>query len=178
MNENENQDIPEEQPIGEQIPLDDPPGTDPELDAVTKERDEYLGLLKSKQAEFENYQKREAKFRDEERRYAVSPLAKELFQALDNLELAVNAAAQSEQGGALLDGVRAIQSQVLDTFRRFGITRIEAEGQPFGPNEHEAISQQPSAEVEPQTVLQVYQQGYRMHERVLRPARVVVSVGE
>jgi molecular chaperone GrpE len=68
-----------------------------------------------------------------------------------------------------------VQTQVLDILRRHGITRIEAQGQPFDPNRHEAVMQKPSADVPPGTVVQVLQPGYMIHERVLRPASVVVS---
>jgi molecular chaperone GrpE len=68
-----------------------------------------------------------------------------------------------------------VQSQLLDVLRRHGITRIEAEGKPFDPHLHEAVLQQPSAEHPPHTVVQVFEQGYLLHDRVLRPSRVAVS---
>jgi molecular chaperone GrpE len=68
------------------------------------------------------------------------------------------------------------QSQVLDMLRRHGITRVEALGQPFDPHLHQAVTQQPAADQPPNTVLQVLEQGFMIHDRVLRPARVVVSV--
>ena len=68
------------------------------------------------------------------------------------------------------------RQQLLDALRRHGVKRIEAQGQPFDPNKHQAVMQQPSADQPPNTVLQVLQQGFMIHDRVLRPARVIVSV--
>ena len=85
------------------------------------------------------------------------------------------AAKQAGETGPLVQGVAMVQAQLLDVLRRHGITRIEAQGQPFDPNLHQAVMQQPSKEHPPGTVLQVLEQGYMIHDRVLRPARVVVS---
>jgi molecular chaperone GrpE len=111
----------------------------------------------------------------EERRYAQMPLAADLLTALDNLERATSAAEQAGETGPLVQGVALVRSQLLDILRRHGITRIDAQGQPFDPNLHQAVMQQSSKEHPPMTVLQVLESGYLMHERVLRPARVVVS---
>ncbi len=146
-----------------------------ELRQVRAERDDFLRLLREKQAEFENYQKRAARDRDQERQFAVWPLARDLLPALDNLERAMDAAVQAGDQGPLVQGVQATHTQVLDILKRFGIARIEADQQPFDPNLHQAVMQQPTAEVPPQTVIQVYQHGYTMHDRVLRPVSVVVS---
>jgi molecular chaperone GrpE len=146
-----------------------------QLQAAEQKRDEYLDLVKQTRADFENYQKRAARDRESERRFAQTPLAGDLLPALDNLERAITAATQAGDCGALAQGVAMVQSQLLDVLRRHGVTRIEAQGQPFDPNLHQAVMQQPSAEVPPQTVLQVLEQGYMIHDRVLRPARVIVS---
>jgi molecular chaperone GrpE len=146
------------------------------LQAAEKARDEYLDLVKQTRAEFENYQKRSARDLATERRYAQAPLAGDLLPALDNLERALAAANQLGDKGKLAEGVALVQSQLLDVLRRHGVTRIEAQGKPFDSNLHQAVMQQPSAEVPPQTVLQVLEQGYMLHERLLRPARVIVSM--
>jgi len=145
------------------------------LQKAERQRDEYAGLVRQVRAEFENYQKRAARDLATERRFAQVPLAGDLLPALDNLERAIAAAKQSGDEGPLAQGVAMVQAQLLDALRRHGVTRIEAQGQPFDPNLHQAVMQQPSAEHPPQTVLQVLEQGYLIHDRVLRPARVVVS---
>jgi molecular chaperone GrpE len=143
---------------------------------LEQERDEFRNLLQRTRADFENYQKRTQRDLAQERRYWHAGLALDILPILDNFERAVAAAKQAGETGPLVQGVAMIQSQVLDVLKRHGITRIEAQGQPFDPNLHQAVMQQPSAEQPPDTVLQVLEQGFMIHDRVLRPARVVVSV--
>ena len=138
-------------------------------------RDQNLALAKRTQAEFENYQKRAQRDRAQDLRYAQAPLAFDVLSILDNLDRALAAAQQAGETGPLMQGVAMVQTQMLDVFRRHGITRIEAKGEPFDPNLHQAVMQQPSRNQPPGTVLQVLEHGYRIHDRVLRPARVIVS---
>ncbi len=145
------------------------------LQTAEQQRDEYLDLAQRTRADFENYQKRHKRDLAEERRYAQAPLAADLLAALDNLDRAIEAARQAKEQGALVQGVAMVQAQLLDTLRRHGIVRIDAMDKAFDPNLHQAVMQQPSAEHSPMTVLQVLEQGYQIHERVLRPARVIVS---
>ncbi|HEY8505038.1 MAG TPA: nucleotide exchange factor GrpE, partial [Gemmataceae bacterium] len=170
----------EEQTPGTPAEAQPPPAPEVEelrqrAEQAERERDECVNLLKAKQAEFENYQKRAARDREQERAYAAAPLAAELLPVLDNLERALDAARQAGDDGPLAQGVQATYAQMLDVLRRFGVNRIEAQGRPFDPHLHEAVAQQPSADLPPQSVLQVYRQGYTIHDRVLRPASVVVS---
>jgi len=146
------------------------------LTAAEQQRDEYLTLAKQARADFENYQKRSQRDLTAERRYAQAPLAADLLPALDNLERAVAAAKAAGDNSSLTPGAAMVISQLLDVLRRHGVTRIEAQGQPFDPNLHQAVMQQPTADQPPQTVLQALEQGYQMHERVLRPARVIVAM--
>jgi molecular chaperone GrpE len=155
--------------------LDDLDSLRAKLQSVEQKRDEYLYLAQRTRADFENYQKRMKRDLAEERRYAQAPLAADLFPALDNLDRAIAAAEQAGEKGPLVQGVAMVHTQLLDILRRHGITPIEAQGQPFDPNHHQAVSQQPSKEHPPMTVLQVLERGYLIHDRVLRPARVVVS---
>ena len=144
-------------------------------DAAEKARDENLDLARRTRAEFENYQKRFARDLAEERRYAHRPFAFDLLPVLDNLERALVAAEQAGDKGPLAQGVQLAHAQFLDALKRHGITRVDADGKPFDPNQHEAVMQQPSAEHPPLTVLRVLEQGYLLHDRVLRPARVIVA---
>lgn len=146
-----------------------------QLQTAEQKRDEYLDLAQRTRADFENYQKRMQRDLAQERRYAQAPLASDLLQAIDNLDRATVAAEQAGEKGPLVQGVAMVSSQLLDILRRHGITRIEAMGQPFDPNLHQAVMQQPSEEHPPMTVVQVLEPGYMIHERVLRPARVIVS---
>jgi molecular chaperone GrpE len=145
-------------------------------EAAEQARDEYLSLARRTKADFENYQKRAARDLATERRYALTPLAGDILPALDNLDRAMDAAKQAGETGPLVQGVALVQSQFLDILRRHGITRIEAQGQPFDPNLHQAVMQEPSKDHPPSTVVRVLQNGYLIHDRVLRPASVAVSV--
>ena len=141
-------------------------------------RDQNLDLAKRTQAEFENYQKRSQRDNAAALKYAEAPLAFDILAILDNLDRAVAAAKQAGETGPLVQGVAMVQGQMLDVFRRHGISRVEAQGEPFDPNKHQAVMQQPSKGQPPGTVLQVLEHGYMIHDRVLRPARVVVSAAE
>jgi molecular chaperone GrpE len=156
--------------------LEDQEGMRERAQTLEKERDEFRSLLQHTRADFENYQKRAQRDMAQERRYAHAGLARDLLPMLDNFERAVEAAKQAGEKGPLVQGVSMIQSQVVDALRRHGITPIEALGQPFDPHLHEAVTQQPTKEQPPNTVRQVLEQGFMIHDRVLRPARVIVAV--
>jgi molecular chaperone GrpE len=145
------------------------------VQAAEQERDRFRNLALRTQADFENYQKRQQRDLAQERRFAPGPLALDLLSALDNLDRAIDHAKQAGDNGDLAKGVVMVQAQLLDALRRHGITRVEAKGQPFDPNLHQAVMQQPTSEAPPMTVVQVLEPGYLIHERVLRPARVIVS---
>ena len=145
------------------------------LRARAQERDQFLALFQRTQADFENYQKRTQRERESERRYWHGAFALDLLPVIDNLDRAMTAAKQAGESGPLVQGVGMVQTQLLDMLKRHGITPIDALGKPFDPNLHQAIMQQPSREHPPQTVIQVLQQGFMIHDRVLRPAGVIVS---
>ena len=145
------------------------------LKKLAAERDEYLALAQRTKAEFENYQKRNQREREQENKYWYRPLALDLLPILDNLDRALTAAQQAGDTGALSQGVAMVQSQFIDALKRHGITRIDAAGKPFDPNVHQAVMQKPTVETEPGVVLQVLEQGFMNHDRVLRPAKVIVS---
>jgi len=145
------------------------------LTEAERARDEYLAMAKATQADFENYQKRNAKEREEERKYWNRALAADLLGAIDNLDRALAAA---DADSPLAQGVAGTRKSLLDALARHGVTRIEvAVGTPFNPNEHDAVLQQPSAEVPAGAVTQVLAAGFRIHDRILRPASVAVSAG-
>jgi molecular chaperone GrpE len=136
------------------------------------ERDEHLNDLKRVAAEFENYRKRV--LRDQESRVARAHerLVKELLPVLDDLERALAAAEQHEEA-KLEEGVRLVQRELADALEREGLAEIETNGV-FDPHVHEALLSQPS-DAEEGSVIEVVQKGYRLGDRVLRPARVVVA---
>jgi molecular chaperone GrpE len=155
--------------------MDDLDSLRAKLQEAEMKREEYLDLAQRTRADFENYQKRMQRDLATERRFAQLPLAASLLPALDNLERAIAAGEQAGEKGPLVQGVAMVHSQLLDVLRRHGVTRMEAQGQPFDPNLHQAVMQEPSKEHPPQTVVRVLEPGYLLHDRVLRPASVVVS---
>ncbi|HTK75943.1 MAG TPA: nucleotide exchange factor GrpE [Gemmataceae bacterium] len=146
------------------------------LATVERDLDETVALLKRTQADFQNYQARNARERETDRKYAVSGLAHDLLAALDNLDRAVEAAKQAGGDNPLIQGVIATQAQLLQILARHGITPIDAQpGQPFDPTRHEAVMQQPSPDHPSGRILQVLQQGFQIYDRILRPTSVIVS---
>ncbi|MFI4992267.1 MAG: nucleotide exchange factor GrpE [Solirubrobacterales bacterium] len=143
-----------------------------ELVAVARERDEYLALAQRTQADFENYRKRVARESAAALERGVAKLCKELLPALDNLDRALQAAAQDDP---LLDGVRLVRSELSAALARAGVESFSPEGETFDPALHEAMAQQPAAGATSGTVVEVYQPGYRLGANVIRPARVLVA---
>jgi molecular chaperone GrpE len=143
-----------------------------ELVAKARERDEYLALAQRTQADFENFRKRMARETAQAIDRGVSKLAKELLPALDHLDLALKSAEGHQD---VVKGFAMVREEVVNALAKVGIEPFSPQGEPFDPNEHEAMVQQPAEGAEPGTVLEVYQQGYRINGAVLRPARVVVA---
>jgi molecular chaperone GrpE len=146
-----------------------------DLDALVaraNERDEYLALAQRTQADFENYRKRMARENAAALDRGVTKLARELLPALDHLEHALKAASGHED---VVKGFALVRDEIVAALGRVGIEAFSPDGEAFDPNEHEAMAAQPSDGVEPGTVVEVYQQGYRLGGAVLRPARVVVA---
>jgi len=145
-----------------------------ELSVAQKERDEYLDALQRLKAEFDNYRKRVARDQQELVARAAERLVKELIPVLDDLERALEAAAEHEEA-KLEEGVRLVHRQLADALAKEGLAEIPTEGK-FDPHTQEALLSQPSEAAEGD-VIQVLQKGYTLGDRVLRPARVVVSSG-
>ena len=143
----------------------------------------YLQLAKRTQADFENYRKRMARENAAAQDRGVAKVAKELLPALDHLEHALKAAATHPTSSSdpaaghedVVKGFVLVRDEIVAALGRAGIQAFSPQGEPFDPNEHEAMTTQPSEDAESGTVLEVYQQGYRLNGAVLRPARVVVA---
>jgi molecular chaperone GrpE len=133
---------------------------------------DYLALAQRTQADFENYRKRMAREVAQAADRGVAKLAKELLPALDHLEIALRAAEGHED---VVKGFALVREEFFNALAKVGIQPFSPAGEPFDPNEHEAMASQPAEDAEPGTVIEVYQQGYRLNGAVLRPARVVVA---
>lgn len=148
--------------------------TQRELDAA---RERLLRLA----ADFDNFRRRALREREESYHFGHQNLVKDLLPSVDNLERAIEHAGQSGSGSgdlaALLQGVELVLREIRAVLAKHGVTEIEAEGQPFDPAVHEAMAQVEHPTAPANTVVQVFQRGYRLRDRLLRPARVVVSRG-
>ena len=139
---------------------------------VERERDSYLNDLQRLAADFDNYRKRAARDQESLVARAHERLVKELLPVLDDLERAL-AAAEEHEEAKLEEGVRLVHAELAAALEREGLAEIETNGR-FDPHVHEALLSQPS-EAEEGSVLEVVQKGYRLGDRVVRPARVVVA---
>lgn len=148
------------------------------LAAKAAKAEEYLDLAQRTRAEFENYRKRATREAAAAQERGALKLAKELLPALDNLDRALAHAASSEDGDgddSLITGIKHVHADLIAALRRAEIEPYSPEGEPFDPQYHEAVAQQPFEGTAPGTVVEVYQRGYRRGENVLRPARVIVA---
>ncbi|HEX2473768.1 MAG TPA: nucleotide exchange factor GrpE [Lacipirellulaceae bacterium] len=129
------------------------------------------------QAEMQNLRNRTSREIADERRYAALPVLRDLLPVIDNINRAIEAAEKAGEAENLLEGFRLVRQQLMTTLSRHQCEPIPAQGEPFDPHFHEAILQQPSADVPAGHVIMVTQPGYKLHERVVRPAQVIVSSG-
>jgi molecular chaperone GrpE len=134
--------------------------------------DRFLRL----QAEMQNLRNRTSREISDERKYAALPVLRDLLPVLDNINRAIEAAEKAGEADNLLEGFRLVRQQLVTTLTNHGAEPINALGQMFDPNFHQAILHQPSGEPA-NTVTMVTQEGYKLHDRVVRPAQVIVSSG-
>ena len=127
------------------------------------------------QAELDNYRKRAAREMEDHVRYANIGLIRDLLPVLDNIQRAIEAAEKSTDGSGLLDGVKLVAQQLHGMLEQHHCVKIEALHAPFDPHLHHAILQQPAHEHPANTVIMVTQDGYQLHDRVVRPSQVIVS---
>jgi molecular chaperone GrpE len=149
------------------------PTLEERLAALEAERDERVNDLKRVAADFENYRKRVARDQESLVARAHERLVKELLPVLDDLERAL-AAAEEHEEAKLEEGVRLVHQELQAALKREGLAEIETNGR-FDPHVHEALLSQPSSDQAEGTVIEVVQKGYRLGDRVVRPARVVVA---
>lgn len=146
-----------------------------QLQRALAERDEYKDKWARALADLDNFRRRIQREMEEDRKYLALPLLKALLPGLDGLDRTLNAAATSKNADDLITGVQMVQKQFESSLGQFGVKAIEAVGLAFDPNVHEAITQMPSAEHPPMTVLQDVERGYLLHDRVVRPSKVIVA---
>jgi len=150
--------------------------SDDAMAGLQADLDRFRDLALRSQADFENYKKRAAREKEDAVKYANSSLLQRLVSILDNFELGLAAAKTEGEHSPIYSGMVLVQKQLNDLLEENGLQAIEAEGKKFDPNLHEAIAHEPSESAE-ETVIRQARRGYRFKDRLLRPARVVVSSG-
>ncbi len=145
------------------------------LDEKEKEIKELQEKMLYLQADFENFKKLKAKEKIETLKYGNESLLKEFIPVVDNLEMALNHASTTEDYKSITEGVRLTLNEFLKVLEKAGVTRIDAVGQKFDPNLHEAFYQEERDDIDPETVISEFQKGYLLNERLIRPSRVILS---
>lgn len=138
---------------------------------LTEANEKYLRLA----AEMENLKKRLLREKDDARRYANEAFAESIVAAMDNFELGIQAAVKADNTTAIAEGMKLALMQLTNALANHGLTPVDAEGKPFDPNLHEAVSQEECADVPDHTVVRQLRRGWKYYDRLLRPASVVVS---
>jgi len=145
------------------------------LEEKEKEAKEHYDRLLRVAADFDNYKKRAVREKEEWTKFANEDLIKTILPFMDNLERAVNHAEKVEDAKVLIEGVRLTIQQLLQALNKFGLSSFKSVGKPFDPTMHEAILLVPTDQHEPNQVVEEFQKGYLLNDRLLRPATVSVS---
>ena len=158
------------------ITADSPTNLEEKLAAAEAKASENHDRMLRMAAELDNYKKRAARELDDIKKYATENLIRQLLTVVDNLERAIaSAASENESGQSLVDGVALTLAEIKKILEKHYVSPIQALGEPFDPTFHQAMCQEESPDQPPNTVVQEFQKGYLIHDRLLRPAMVVVS---
>jgi len=155
----------------------EPESRDEQMERLRATADEADKRVLMAQAEAENFRKRMRRDFESQLKFAAVPMITDILQVRDNLLRALEAADAGSESHGLNEGVAMVVKQLDDTLAKYQVREIPAQGELFDPNFHEAISQMPSDKVESGLVALVAQTGFQMHDRVIRPAQVIVSTG-
>jgi len=150
---------------------------EPSLNQIQADLERFRDLALRSQADFENYRKRANREKEDAVRYANFSLVEKLVPVLDSFELGLTAARNHEGAASIVSGMEMVKRQLEDVLHQFGVEPVEALGLPFDPNLHEAVAQEPSAEVAEGAVVRQLRKGYRLKDRLVRATLVVVSGG-
>lgn len=146
-----------------------------ELESLRAERDDFKNRMMRTAADLENFRRRSHREQDELRKYGIDKVVSDLIPAVDNLERALQHAASIEDTSSIVDGVRMVYRQICSALNKYGVEGFESKGEMFDPQRHEAIQQVETSEHPTGTVMEQYQKGYFLHDRLLRPALVSVA---
>ncbi len=162
----------------EEVPVstEEAPPADP-VTLLTQEVERWKDLAYRSQAELDNFRKRSVREAQETRAYANADLLRALFPILDNFDMGLEAARAESEKSMIYMGMSMVNRQLQDFLRDSGVQEIETQGVAFDPNLHDAVSQEASADIAEGTILRVTRKGYKLKDRLLRAASVVVSSG-
>ena len=146
-----------------------------EAEELSEDQPQYLEMLQRVQADFVNYKRRANEEREEQQKYANSRLVLRILPVLDEFSLAVQHASESDAGASWLEGIKLIQRKMLSVLESENVQKIDADGREFQPFEHEAVGYQESNEHQDGQILTVVRDGYKMHDRIIRPALVILA---
>lgn len=141
--------------------------------AKEQEKAEVLGQLQRLAADFENYKKRSRRESEDARQFANEKLLRDLLPLVDNLARALEHANAEDP---IVQGIQMVSTQFTDILGQYGVERVSGVGSAFNPTHHEAMGRVPTADAEPDTIVQEYEAGYTLHGRLLRPSKVVIAM--
>lgn len=146
-----------------------------ELEQSRSEAAEYKDRMARLQAEMDNLRKRTARDIQNAHKFALESFAKELLSVADSMDLGMKAAGDTDDVSSIIEGMELTSKQLFGVLEKFNIEVMDAQGVRFDPEQHEAMTMVPNPDMEPNTVMDVIQKGYTLNDRLLRPARVIVS---
>jgi molecular chaperone GrpE len=169
----------QEPPPNPEDPTPDGASEESLLAQLQADLERFRDLALRSQADFDNFRKRAAREKEDAVKYSNGSFLERLLPIMDNFELGLAAARTETGAGAILSGMEMVARQLQDFLRDCGVEPVEAQpGTPFDPNVHEAVGQQESAEIPEGAVMQQLRRGFKLRERLLRPAMVMVSKGK
>lgn len=147
------------------------------VENLTTELEKYKDAALRARADLDNYRKRVAREKEDAIRYANNSLLESLLPILDNFELGLDAARNTPEAAGIVQGLQMVRKQLEDFLRDHGVEIVHAEGTPFDPNLHEAVAHEPDSAAKEGTVIRQVRKGFKLKDRLIRPASVVVSKG-
>ena len=145
---------------------------------LAKEKEEFLDRLQRTMAEFDNYRRRVSREKEDLLKYGSEKMARDLLPVADNFERALEQAKEATDPAAVVEGIEMIYKQFLAALEKYNVIPFDSLGEPFDPEKHEAMAQQKNPDFDENTIMAELQKGYVIGDRLLRPARVVVSQGQ
>jgi molecular chaperone GrpE len=149
----------------------------PSAESLAAEVEKYKDAALRARADLDNYRKRVAREKEDAIRYANNSLLESLVPILDNFELGLEAAKNTPEATGIIQGLKMVRKQLEDFLRDHGVEIVNAEGIPFDPNLHDAVGHEPNSNVTEGTVIRQLRKGFKLKDRLIRPASVIVSKG-